>query len=66
MGATGEKPEVTLYWEALDATERPQTVFVHLLDAQGQEVGFGDGEPGGGTLHNRMAQGGVSDRQARD
>ncbi len=49
MDVKGERPEVTLYWEALGATERPYTVFVHLLDAQGQAVGFGDSEPGGGA-----------------
>ena len=41
---------LTLHWRALGATDRPYTVFVHLLDEQGQVRGNGDGEPGNGTL----------------
>ena len=39
---------LTLYWQALSTPERTYTVFVHLVDADGAPVGFGDGEPGGG------------------
>jgi uncharacterized membrane protein len=41
---------LTLYWQAAAATERPYTVFVHLVDAAGAIHGYGDGEPGGGRL----------------
>ena len=34
--STGGTPAITLDWEALAATDRPYTVFVHLLDDQGQ------------------------------
>ena len=41
---------LTLYWLASAATERPYTVFVHLLDEAGTIQGYGDSEPGGGSL----------------
>jgi len=41
---------LTLHWRALEATDRPYTVFVHLVDEQGQVRGYGDSEPGNGTL----------------
>jgi hypothetical protein len=40
---------VTLHWHALGASDRPLTVFVHLLDEQGNVVGYGDSEPGNGA-----------------
>jgi hypothetical protein len=40
---------VTLHWQALGASDRPLTVFVHLLDAQGNVTGYGDSEPGNGA-----------------
>ena len=45
----GELP-VTLHWQALGATDRPYTVFVHLVDAAGNIRGYGDSEPGGGQF----------------
>jgi len=45
----GELP-VTLHWQALGATDRPYTVFVHLVDEAGTIRGYGDGEPGGGAF----------------
>ena len=45
----GELP-VTLHWQALGATERPLTVFVHLVDEAGNIRGYGDSEPGGGQF----------------
>jgi hypothetical protein len=41
--------DVTLHWKALGASERPYTVFVHLLDDEGNIRGYGDGEPGHGA-----------------
>ena len=41
---------LTLYWQANAATERPHTVFVHLVDAAGAIHGYGDREPGDGRL----------------
>lgn len=34
----GRPLEVTLFWQALGASERPITAFVHLLDAEGRLV----------------------------
>lgn len=41
---------LTLYWQAAAATERPLTVFVHLVNEAGEIRGYGDGEPAGGRL----------------
>ena len=46
----GENVPLTLYWQALGASERPCTVFVHLLDDRGDILGYGDSEPAGGEL----------------
>ncbi|HEX9118476.1 MAG TPA: hypothetical protein VGA61_20585, partial [Anaerolineae bacterium] len=46
----GGNLSLTLYWQAAGTTDRAYTVFVHLIDAQGNLAGSGDGEPGGGTL----------------
>jgi 4-amino-4-deoxy-L-arabinose transferase-like glycosyltransferase len=46
----GETLPLTLYWQALGASERPYTVFVHLLNGAGNAMGYGDGEPAGGQL----------------
>ena len=41
--------DLTLHWQALASTDRPYTVFVHLLDEAGNVKGYGDSEPGGGA-----------------
>ena len=41
--------DLTLHWQALTSTDRPYTVFVHLLDEAGNIKGYGDSEPGGGA-----------------
>ena len=41
--------DLTLHWQALASTDRPYTVFVHLLDEAGTVKGYGDSEPGGGA-----------------
>lgn len=41
---------LTLHWQALAATDRPYTVFVHLLDEAGTVWGYGDAEPGRGAF----------------
>ncbi len=46
----GSAIPLTLYWQANGATERPYTVFVHLVDQAGVIQGYGDGEPGDGRL----------------
>jgi 4-amino-4-deoxy-L-arabinose transferase-like glycosyltransferase len=46
----GASLPLTLYWQALGASGRPYTVFVHLVDAAGHAAGFGDGEPAAGKL----------------
>jgi hypothetical protein len=40
---------LTLHWQALASTDRPYTVFVHLLDEAGAVRGYGDSEPSGGA-----------------
>jgi hypothetical protein len=46
----GSTLPITLHWQALGATDRPYTVFVHLVDETGAIRGYGDGEPGGGQF----------------
>ncbi len=45
MVSPGEPLDVTLYWEALDTPTADYTVFVHLLDGDGQIVAAHDGMP---------------------
>jgi hypothetical protein len=45
----GETLQVVLYWQALADMDIPHSVFVHLLDADGQVVAGHDGEPAGGA-----------------
>jgi hypothetical protein len=46
----GDTLAVTLYWQPQTETDRSYSVFVHLVDAQGQIVAQHDGIPGEGTL----------------
>ncbi len=46
----GGSVSLTLYWQALGSADRPYTVFVHLLDRAGAIRGYGDSEPGAGSL----------------
>jgi hypothetical protein len=41
---------VTLYWQALKPLDEDFTVFVHVVDANGQPVGGHDGQPQEGQL----------------
>jgi 4-amino-4-deoxy-L-arabinose transferase-like glycosyltransferase len=41
----GKSMELTLFWEAEQAVLNNYTVFVHLLDANGNQVANGDGPP---------------------
>jgi hypothetical protein len=45
----GESVDLTLYWRAEEVVDISYTVFVHLLDAQGQIVAQRDRQPGGGA-----------------
>jgi len=47
--AAGETLTVTLDWQCLAPMERDQTVFVHLIDAQGERWAQHDGPPAGGN-----------------
>ena len=47
---SGAAISLTLYWQAAAATERPLTVFVHLVNEAGEIRGYGDSEPGYGRL----------------
>jgi len=46
----GQTLFLTLYWQALGATDTSYAVFVHLLDEQGDIVAQRDSVPGQGTL----------------
>ncbi len=45
----GETTHLTLYWEAANKPTEDYTVFVHLLDANGQLIGQQDNQPQNGT-----------------
>ena len=45
---------VSLWWEALGPLDADYTVFVHLIDGEGQLVGTGDGPPLGGGFPTRL------------
>jgi hypothetical protein len=47
--APGEILQVTLYWQATSDMDIPYTVFVHLLDADGEVVAGNDSQPVSGT-----------------
>ncbi len=51
---------VALWWEALSPLDRDYTVFVHLVDSEGQLVGTGDGPPLGGGFPTRLWRSGDS------
>lgn len=46
----GGSLDLTLYWQALSTMESSYTVFVHLLDEEGEIQGQRDSVPGQGTL----------------
>lgn len=48
--APGGALPLTLYWQALAPFDRNWTVFVHLLDRQGQIISQQDQPPGGGQF----------------
>lgn len=45
----GQPLPLTLYWRAVGPTRADLTVFVHLVDAEGQTVAQADGPPAGGA-----------------
>ena len=49
----GEALDVTLYWEAQSPPVENYTVFVHLVDADGQVVAAHDGMPGENSFPTR-------------
>jgi hypothetical protein len=64
----GEALDVTLFWEALNPPAADYTVFVHLVDADGQVVAAHDGMPGENSFPTRAWQPGllVSDKHQLD
>ena len=46
----GEGLDLTLYWQATTTLDKSWTVFVHLLDDDGQIVSQQDQIPGGGQF----------------
>lgn len=47
---SGGSVHLTLYWQALSTMETSYTVFIHLLDEEGELRGQRDSVPGGGSL----------------
>jgi len=47
---SGGSVHLTLYWQALSTIETSYTVFIHLLDEEGDLRGQRDSVPGGGSL----------------
>jgi hypothetical protein len=45
----GDTLQVTLYWQARDRTDKPYTVFVHLLGNDGKPIAQKDAEPQNGA-----------------
>jgi hypothetical protein len=43
--AVGGQFDITLYWRAIQPADKPYTVFVHLLDAEGKVAGQQDSQP---------------------
>jgi 4-amino-4-deoxy-L-arabinose transferase-like glycosyltransferase len=64
QAAEAGEVRVTLWWEALDAPADDYTVFVHLVDSEGDLVGTGDGPPLHGGFPTSLWQAGdhVADR----
>lgn len=46
----GEAVTVKFYWEVLEQSERDNSIFLSLIDHQGQEIGRYSSFPGAGTL----------------
>ena len=46
----GDEIPITLYWRPLAASERPQALFISLIDSQGAALATLDSFPGWGTL----------------
>ena len=52
--AEAEEVRLTLWWEALARLEADYTVFVHMVDGDGQLISDGDGPPVWGGFPTRM------------
>jgi 4-amino-4-deoxy-L-arabinose transferase-like glycosyltransferase len=57
--------ETTFFWTALRAPGTDYTLFVHLLDADGQMIGQHDGQPFGGDYPTGLWDAGERVRDAR-
>jgi 4-amino-4-deoxy-L-arabinose transferase-like glycosyltransferase len=56
LAETAAQVHVSLWWKALATPDKDYTVFVHLLDEDGQLVGTGDGPPLWGGFPTRTWQ----------
>jgi len=50
--------QLTLYWGVHDQVSEDYTVFVHLVNANGEIVAQGDGPPAGGSYPTGLWEGG--------
>jgi 4-amino-4-deoxy-L-arabinose transferase-like glycosyltransferase len=60
-----EPDHVTFFWTALRAPEADYTVFIHVLDGDGQMIGQHDGQPFGGEYPTSLWDAGERVRDAR-
>jgi hypothetical protein len=49
LSSTDGAVDITLHWRAVQVPENDYTVFVHLLDGEGNVIAQHDGQPQGGT-----------------
>ncbi len=56
---TDEAVRLTLYWQPMTASSRDYSLYLHLLDANGEVIGKIDSYPGGGLLRTSAWQPGA-------
>ncbi|HEX6513896.1 MAG TPA: hypothetical protein VF157_16450, partial [Chloroflexota bacterium] len=59
MEQAGGQLRLTLDWRASGTPGKDYTVFVHLVSADGRQVGQSDGQPGGGAFPTSLLAGGT-------
>lgn len=54
--APGETVPITLYWQVLEQSDTDNSIFMSLVDDEGQEIGHYSSYPGAGTLRTSKWQ----------
>lgn len=57
--APGDELPITLYWQVLASSDRDYSLFIHVLNDQGGDIGKIDTYPGGGRLRTTTWQPGA-------